>query len=628
MAALFRTDPGPAPISSQSVESPAADDPARDPDPESADPEAPPGEGLLRGAPPSLRSPRGHVRPRALAAALLPGLLAGTHVAGLLFFLNPDLEFAVLPVLRAVCLYGGLGALVSGLLLGPWWLARPRRTGRLLPWILTGVLAAAAALDGYHAHHFNYYLPPGINIRLLKAALWLSLAALICFYTALLHSLHGRRYGWRSRIGLGLVVLASVYVMVERREAFQAPAEVEPRPSTVLSGSRPRLAVVGLDGATLDAILPLAEQGELPFFHTLLQEGAYARLQSLSPVRPAALWTTLATGQHPYHHGILDDHATPAHFLSGDPLLRLLPASIGFRTWGTFGAVPVELTAEHRRSLAVWEILPRLGVDPALVGWPVSAPLPEGLVFGFSDSFFEGRLTEATATPPEAAQRGLLFQLADDDLDPALVEEFGSDPGTAVTTALAGDVWRESLFTFLFEQHPEIDVALLVLPGLAEVERRAYGGYAAVQFEGASSDASQQAARHVVAYYRHLDAFLARLWGRLTPRRMLAVVSVHGFEEPASWRRLLPRSPRDRLRGETHGAPDGVLMLLGEGLRKGALVQDAELVDVLPTLLYGLGLPLARDLDGRVLTEAYARSFLAAQPLTFVPSYRTLAAPR
>ncbi len=572
------------------------------------------------------------LRLRALGAALLPGLLAGTHVAGLLFFLNPDLEFEVSPVLRAVSLYGGLGAAASGLVLGPWWLARARRAGRQLPWILAGVLAAAAALDGYHAAHFAFYLPPGINARLLKAALWLSLAALICFYTALLHSLHGRRYGWRSRLGLALVVLASVYVMVERREAFQVPVEVEPRASAVVSGSRPRLAVVGLDGATSEAILPLAEQGELPFFHTLLEQGAFARLQSLSPVRSGPLWTTVATGQHPYHHGILRHEATPARFFPGgspasDPLLRLLPARIGFAAWGTFGAVPVELTAAHRRSLAAWEILPRLGVDTAVVGWPVSSPLPPGLVFGFGDDFFRGRFTEGTATTPEAAQRGLLFQLAADDVDPALVEELGADADSPAVASLAGDVWRETLLTFLLDQHAELDTALLVLPGLAEVERRSFGGYAAVQFTGESSDASQQAARQVVAYYRHLDAFLARLWERLGSRRLLAVVSVHGFVEPPSWRRLLPGGGQHRLAGETRDAPDGVLMLMGDGVLAGASVQDARLVDVLPTLLYGLGLPLARDLDGRVLTEAYSGSFLAAHPLTFVPSYRTLAPP-
>jgi len=43
-----------------------------------------------------------------------------------------------------------------------------------------------------------------------------------------------------------------------------------------------------------------------------------------------------------------------------------------------------------------------------------------------------------------------------------------------------------------------------------------------------------------------------------------------------------------------------------------------------PTLLYALGLPSARDFDGRVLTEAFTPAFLARRPLTFVPSYETL----
>jgi hypothetical protein len=42
-------------------------------------------------------------------------------------------------------------------------------------------------------------------------------------------------------------------------------------------------------------------------------------------------------------------------------------------------------------------------------------------------------------------------------------------------------------------------------------------------------------------------------------------------------------------------------------------------------VLYGLGFPIARDLDGGVLTTAFESPFLARQPLTFVPSYETLA---
>ena len=51
----------------------------------------------------------------------------------------------------------------------------------------------------------------------------------------------------------------------------------------------------------------------------------------------------------------------------------------------------------------------------------------------------------------------------------------------------------------------------------------------------------------------------------------------------------------------------------------------AALVDVMPTLLYAMGLPIARDLDGKVLTGAFENAFLARRPLTFVPSYDTLA---
>ena len=106
---------------------------------------------------------------------------------------------------------------------------------------------------------------------------------MLCFYTALLHSMQRRRYGWRSRTAIAMAALLSIVLTAERRWAFPRP----PSPPLEL-GMRARpaqtnLAVVALEGATLDAILPLAEQGQLPFFSTLLQQGTYARLKTLSP---------------------------------------------------------------------------------------------------------------------------------------------------------------------------------------------------------------------------------------------------------------------------------------------------------------------------------------------------------
>jgi hypothetical protein len=84
-------------------------------------------------------------------------------------------------------------------------------------------------------------------------------------------------------------------------------------------------------------------------------------------------------------------------------------------------------------------------------------------------------------------------------------------------------------------------------------------------------------------------------------------------------------APSKALGGEFGGGADGVLLLYGEGIRPGSLLTDARLVDLAPTLVYGLGFPVARDLDGRVLTSAFDKTFLASHPLTFIPSYEGLA---
>lgn len=230
-------------------------------------------------------------------AGIAPGALAGAHLAGLIFFLNPGLPFRPVPVLRGALIYGGILGLAGLLLLLPFTWGRPRRALRWLPGSLTISLALSAVLDGTHASHYAWYLPAGINDRLIRTALWLALAALIFFYTVLLHALHRRPYGLRSRAGLTALALLSVYAMLERREAFQPRTETVSRPTLAEDRQRPRLLMVGLDSATLDAVLPLAGQGRLPFFDSLLRRGAYGRLETLSPPHRDALWMTLATGK-------------------------------------------------------------------------------------------------------------------------------------------------------------------------------------------------------------------------------------------------------------------------------------------------------------------------------------------
>ena len=559
-----------------------------------------------------------------VALGFLPGLMAGVHLAGLLFFLNPDLPFGVWRLARACGILGALLGVVSTALLSPFCWGRPDRARRVLPWAMTAVLAAAAVLDGTNASRFSFHLPPGINVRLIKAAFGLGLAALIFFYTALSHSMQRRRWGRRSRIGLTVLALATVYLVGERREAFRPRPRPAPLPSAVELGPRPDLLVVGLDGATVDAVLPLAKQGQLPFFARLLEQGAYARLESFPPRAAAAQWTTLASGKLPFKHGISGDRVFPAGLLFDGGPLRLRPAHIGFEAWGGLlhGSRPAD--SGLRRSLVLWEILGRLGVPTGMLGWPASAPVPKDMEFVFSDRYFTGDDREGTAAPAELAERGLLFGVAPAELDPDLASALGERVPYELLEAVAEDLWRQSLSDFLWDQRPATRARFLRLPGLGAVSKSYFGGYSYSQFEGSQKRSHQGAAVAVAAYYRHLDGFLQRAWDRLGERRLLAVVSAHGYDAPSglgrAWRTVTGRG----LEGLAHGAPDGLLLLAGEGVRAGGLLDRAALVDVMPTLLYAMDLPIARDLDGEVLTGAFENAFLARHPLTFVPSYDTL----
>ena len=145
-----------------------------------------------------------------------------------------------------------------------------------------------------------------------------------------------------------------------------------------------------------------------------------------------------------------------------------------------------------------------------------------------------------------------------------------------------------------------------------------------------SSQEQQQRASQILAgYYRILDDELSRLWNSMPSPRLLVIVSPFGVREPSGWQRLWSTvSPESALVGRVDGAADGVLLLLGDNLRSGTLLDRSQLTDLAPTLLYALGAPVARDLDGSVLTQAFGTTFLNRMPLSFVPSYSSLARPR
>jgi predicted AlkP superfamily phosphohydrolase/phosphomutase len=71
-------------------------------------------------------------------------------------------------------------------------------------------------------------------------------------------------------------------------------------------------------------------------------------------------------------------------------------------------------------------------------------------------------------------------------------------------------------------------------------------------------------------------------------------------------RRLAPAERLGAKGASMNGShrPEGILILAGSGVQRGVHLAEAQIIDVAPTLLHLLGLPLPTHLDGRVLSEA------------------------
>jgi hypothetical protein len=68
-------------------------------------------------------------------------------------------------------------------------------------------------------------------------------------------------------------------------------------------------------------------------------------------------------------------------------------------------------------------------------------------------------------------------------------------------------------------------------------------------------------------------------------------------------------------------AHDGILVMRGPGVRQNIVLPECSVLDVTPTILGLLGLPIGRDMDGKVLEAAIEPSWLELHPLRFIDSH-------
>lgn len=538
----------------------------------------------------------------------LAGLLLGVALGVLLLGLNPA---ALAPASAARLLVGGaLLGLVASLPFLLW----PDRTAAQGPsrpfWVAVSASALLYALLVESQRLLYYaYLVNGVR-RLLVAAT--VAAAVVALLTALaaIRPPRGSASGRLLAVSIGLLAIAP---FAARRQ--EGPS-LGPAPEPLRATTSRSVLVVGLEGVSWELLSAWASDGSLPTFARLMREGVSGPLESPAPYDRAALWTTAATGKRPAKHGVV---AGTRQLTPLGPL-DLLPRPFGLPAPSRLPLSRAEpLAGSQRRSLAFWEVLARRGHEAAVLNWPAADPPRDGLLVWATERLFAGVETPLAGLPPEQAARAALFRLDPGTLERSLAStlvprDLPAEDADA-TTPLAGAARDLSVAGAALASVPVTprSVSALVLTGLAPVARRLAPAVAAgPRYWGLPPREPEPRARVLLAYYRFLDEVLADLVHREGRERTICLFSPVGWGPPppavAVTRFLLGREPE----AGPQASPSGFLILAGEGIRSAARLTSASVPDLAPTVLVLAGEPIARDIDGRVLAEAFDERFARA----------------
>ena len=587
---------------------------------------------------------------RTAASAVLAASAGATALVALVLHLNPEASLARELVALAACLLlpwaaGFAAALAVAGAVGRaarWW-PRPaapivHRRPRLVVFsILT--LSAVAAVYWQNLLAYGSAIPAA-SVRALAASAVAVTAAAVVLIASGLDAMLFPRQGRPLAAPVAILALGlAVAVPLALRPAAPPPAEP---PRVRLDADRParRVVVVGIDGLSPSDIEGDPATARVPALARLARRGASGPLATVRPTEGPPVWTTLMTGRLPRDHGIRS--ASTYRLRLSATEWPLMPRGVAIGLLERVGlATRLPVTSGARRRRALWNVLDAFGAPSGLVR--VWGTHPPEAVKGFVLSpFFHATRGEAaraagTLHPRELAEEVRARAVSAADLDPALLRELVS-PGEKAPALLADPLVKrlaeESLAPDLtYERAADVlrhayDPSLLVVTFQGyDLAGHAFFRYAHPEaFGNVSPDEQRRYGRVLPGYAGLLARWATEIDRGRRPGDVLLVVSGHGLAPTPLWRRLVSALSGAETDAASHaGAPPGVLLAVGDGIQPGASVRGASVVDVAPTILYLLGLPVARDMEGRVLAELVTPEFADANPVTFIPSYESLA---
>lgn len=380
-----------------------------------------------------------------------------------------------------------------------------------------------------------------------------------------------------------------------------------------------KVLIVGFDALDMLILERLGQRGEVPNFERMIDEGSSGLLRSLEPILSPLIWTSIATGVTPDKHGIFD-------FIVVDPA----------------SGVGVPVTSRMREARALWNIAGARRKRVAFVGWLATWPaervngimVTDRLSYHSAAVSDESRLSLCSPSsyvetaervardvgPLDVATLREYINITEEEFETAAAETYDiSNPVNNLRLIrITSEIYRRLALKILREERPDLmgvyfeetdSVGHLfvpyerpLLPGVTEEQAEKYGG---------AMDAA----------YRNMDRILGELIDLAGDEYNIIVLSDHGFKTGEARPRSAP-PPREPGAARWHRL-QGTLMMRGPQIKAGVTLHGASVLDIAPTVLGIMGLPVAENMDGGPLVEAIDDEFLSRYPIRSLESYET-----
>jgi hypothetical protein len=553
---------------------------------------------------------------RLLTNSLLAGALGAAYLTILVLQLNPQIPLASSSVWRWYVTLGAfygihlsllfyvtmlLRELMSVRIFSPGWISV-----RLLAWLSAVAAAVAAALMWTNLTGFPTLFDEDAARRFAFGAGATTISAGVLLVIAVAHFSFGRR---GSRVGAALLIIAITgslaLPLAARGRGGEPPLggrrlNLTPPPPRASA----HITMLLLDGGSLEYVWPRVAAGGLPNFGRMLDRGAWMDLATIRPTQPDPVWAAVATGMYPAKNGV---RSAASYFARGDERpIDILPDHCFSHTLVRVGIVQDQpTTSAALRARPLWTILEDYGISSGIVRWPLTYPAQPVSGFLVTDRFHQviGSMFEFDRAAYPA------------DLLPILRETFESNPPADPSTR--PDALYSRALRDLSAAKP-VQLAAVRYTGLDTAGHHDLGS---AQFGEGAESARARPSGALDRYYAYIDAEIGAAVDRLAPGDLLLVVSGFGIAPVSPMKHIAARLLRDPDVSGTHEhAPDGFLLAYGRDIAPGRK-QRGSIVDVTPTILYFLGIPIGRDMDGFARADIFAAAFTIERPIAYIPSH-------